>query len=500
MANKQVKYGALLSYILIVLNSIYGLVIMPFVLGTIGESEYGVYKTIGSLASSVSIMEFGLGGTMQKYIAQFRAQKDEKRVYNFSAMCLIISSVLAMAMAIVGIFLFFAIDAAYSSTFTSLELVRAKQIYVVLITYVVLHMFENALFGIISGYNRFIFTNSVKLLTLLLKVITLVTILPIFKNSLAIVFTMLFLELIIIFSEIIYIKFYLKHKIKLYKWDKGLFRETFVYTFLLFVQSIVIQFNGNVDNIVIGAVLGTSAVTIYSFAIQIFNMYEQCATAVSGVILPTVTNSVYVGATPSELENMVIKFGRAQWAVLGAVLGGLICLGKEFYLLWLGEAFLDCYYLTIILAIPVSFPLIVNACLAILKARNLLFVRTIILSCSAIINVVLTIVGTRLWGYYAAAAGTAVSTIVGSVILLNVYYHVKLKMNMIRVYWKIFQNITLCILVPVVLCFILNPFLNGSWLAFFAKAGLFVVVFAVLMLVVGLSKEEKNSILARRRL
>ena len=54
MANKQVKYGALLSYILIVLNSIYGLVIMPFVLGTIGESEYGVYKTIGSLASSVS--------------------------------------------------------------------------------------------------------------------------------------------------------------------------------------------------------------------------------------------------------------------------------------------------------------------------------------------------------------------------------------------------------------------------------------------------------------
>ena len=51
MAKNEVKWGALLSYALIALNSIYGLVIMPFILGAIGESEYGVYKTIGSMTS-----------------------------------------------------------------------------------------------------------------------------------------------------------------------------------------------------------------------------------------------------------------------------------------------------------------------------------------------------------------------------------------------------------------------------------------------------------------
>ena len=60
-----------LSYVLIALNSIYGLVIMPFILGTIGESEYGVYKTIGAMTSTISVMDLGIGGTMQKYIAQF---------------------------------------------------------------------------------------------------------------------------------------------------------------------------------------------------------------------------------------------------------------------------------------------------------------------------------------------------------------------------------------------------------------------------------------------
>lgn len=89
MAKNEVKWGAILSYVLIVLNSIYGLVMMPFILGAIGESEFGVYKTIGAMTSTISVMELGLGSTMQKYIAQFRAQKDEKMAYNYSAMCLI---------------------------------------------------------------------------------------------------------------------------------------------------------------------------------------------------------------------------------------------------------------------------------------------------------------------------------------------------------------------------------------------------------------------------
>ena len=63
MAKSEVKYGALLSYVLIIINSLYGLVITPYILSTIGESEYGVYKTIGALTASISVLELGIGGT-----------------------------------------------------------------------------------------------------------------------------------------------------------------------------------------------------------------------------------------------------------------------------------------------------------------------------------------------------------------------------------------------------------------------------------------------------
>lgn len=499
MAKNEVKWGAILSYILIALNSVYGLVIMPFVLGAIGESEYGVYKTIGAMTSTLSVMELGLGGTMQKFIAQYRAQKNDRKAYNFSAMCIIQAVVMAAAIIVVGAALFFTLEPTYGNSFTSAELSRAKQIYIVLVCYIVLHIFENVLFGIIAGYNRFVFSNSVKLLTLGLKIAIYLVLLPVFKNALAIVMTTLLLEFVIISMECFYIKCVLKHKVKLYEWDKAVFKETFVYTILLFVQSIIIQFNGNVDSIVIGAVIGTSAVTVYSFAIQIFNMYEQCATSVSGVILPSVTNLVYSDATPRDLEQMIVKFGRVQWSVLGAALGGFICFGKEFFLLWLGENFSDCYYLALILMIPVTFPLVVNTCLAILKAKNLLTFRTVSLAYSVLINIVLTIIGTRLWGYFAAAAGTAISTVIGSVLSLNIYYWVKLKINMFRVYMGILHKITLCIAVPCVLGFILNTYISGGWIIFIAKAGAFILIYGVLMIAFGLNSEEKPKFLRRHR-
>lgn len=499
MARSEVKWGALLSYVLIALNSIYGLVIMPFVLGAIGESEYGVYKTIGAMTATISVMELGLGGTMQKYISQYRAQKEEKKAYNYSAMCIIQAVVMAFAMVVVGISLFFTLDSVYGKTFTSSELIRAKQIYIVLVCYIVLHIFENVLFGIITGYNRFIFTNGVKLFTLVSKILIYLIILPIFKNSLAIVMTMVILELIIIAAECIYIKLVLHHKVKLYSWDKAVFKETFAYTILLFVQSLIIQFNGNVDNMVIGSVIGTSAVTVYSFAIQIFNMYEQCSTSVSGVILPSVTKVIYSGATTKDLEDMVVKYGRVQWAVLGAALGGFICLGKEFFFLWLGEGFTDSYYLALILMVPVTFPLIVNTCLAILKAKNLLLFRTVALAYSAVFNVIFTVVGTRLWGYYAAAAGTALSTVIGSVLSLNIYYQLKLKMNMLKIYFRILHKILICITIPTVGCFLLNPFFSGTWVTFIGKAAMFMAVYGILMLSFGLNQNEKPRFFRRKR-
>ncbi len=493
MNDNQVKWGTILSYILIVFNSLYGLIIAPFILSQIGASEYGVYKTIGALTSAVAVMEFGLGNTAQRFVAQYRAKKEEEKCWNFSAMCMIQAAVLSAGMLLLGAVLYASLDASFGATFSAAEMIRAKQIFAILIVYIALHIFENVFFGILAGYNCFTFSNGLKITSLVVKILLYLILLPIIRNSLVMVSVSLILEIVLLCIEYTYIRHKLGHRIKFYAWDKNVFRESFSYTALLFLQSLIIQFNGNIDSIVIGSVIGTSAVTVYSFAIQIFNMYEQCATAVSGVILPSVTNLIWGGATTKELENTVIKYGRMQWVVLGMALGGFVCFGKEFFWLWLGAGFEDCYYLALILMIPVTVPLIVNVCLAILKARNMLGFRTISLAYAALFNAAFTLIGTRHFGYWAAACGTAIGTIISSVISLNLYYYIKLKMNMIRIYYGILHRITPCILAACAAGVYLNTVISGSWTTFIVKAAGYCGVYGVGLMCIRILEKKPST-------
>lgn len=499
MKINQVKWGAIISYVLIVVNVVYGMLISPYILSTIGESEYGVYKTIGSLTATVAVLELGIGAMLQRYIARLNAEKKEKELSNFSAMGMIQASVLAALMLIIGVFLYLSIDVTYRGTFSAAELMRAKQLFVIQLAYIVLHIFENALSGIISGYNRFVFTNSIKLVAVFVRMVLYIVVLPIYKNSLTIVIVSVLIEILIICVEMVFLRKAIGHKIRLYYWDKPLFKEAFIYMIMLFVQSIIIQFNGNIDNIVIGAVLGATSVTVYSFAIQIFNMFETCATSISSVVLPTITNKIHAGETPEQLETTVVKFGRVQWMVLGMVLFGFLCCGQEFFALWLGDGFEDCWYLSLILMIPVTFPLIVNVCLAILKAKNLLTFRTISLAYSALINMIFTVIGTRIWGYWAAAAGTAIATVIGSVISMNIYYHKKLGINVFKLYGKIFSGVTVCLILASVPCAALNLLVYGSWFSLLLKVVTFVVIYGAAMLLFGLNKAEKAQVLRFKR-
>ena len=497
MRKSEVKFGALLSYILIFANAFYGMIVSPFLLGKLGTSEYGVYKTIAGMTAMVSVLELGIGGTMQRFIAKMNAEGKREESENFSAMGLVQVGILAPAMILLGVLLYPKLEKTFDA-FTAAEIIRAKELFALMILQIALHMGENFYFGVLAGYNRFIFSNTLKLGSLVLRILLYYVFLPVFPNSVTVVMIGLGLEVAVILIEVLYIRLVLKHKIRLRHWDQELFRDSFVYTILLFVQSLVIQFNGNIDSIVIGAVIGTAAVSLYSFAIQIFNMYETCATSISGVLLPTVTKIMVDGADSKELQKIVVKYGRAQWIFLGGALFGILVLGREFFDLWLGkslgEAAGDCWGLSLILMIPVTFPLITNTCLTILKAKNALGFRTACLACSVVLNFLLTFFGTRIWGYWAAAAGTAASTLVGSVIAMNIYYRKKLHIPMLSVYRDIFRGITPCLAVTAAICLVLNRLMSGTWVIFFVKAAIFVISYGACLVLFGLNQAERKSI------
>ena len=408
----QIIGGALLSYILIILNALYGFIVFPYILGKIGQSEYGVYKIVTSFTTALMIMDLGISSTIQRFIAKFVAEKNKERLENYLAMMLIQLLIMLVIVSSIGFFLYYSVDNLFDSSFTMAEMVKAKQLYILLIFSLLLTIVSNFLTGIVTGFNKFIFVNLLNVVFLFLKVIVIFSILSKYKNSVILVYIDIFINILAIIFKTIYIKVKLSINIHFVKFDISLFKESLIYMFLMFLSAIINQVNGNLDNVVIGAIIGSSAVAIYSFSIVIESTFEKFAVAISKVMLPTVINQIEKGDSIDKLESTVIKVGRLQFMLCGAILAGFIVVGKQFIILWLGESYLDIWLISLIIMVPRLVELIENVYLAILRAKNKIGFRTIGLFFMTLINLLITIVGTRRWGYIAAAIGTSLSIIV----------------------------------------------------------------------------------------
>ena len=151
-------------------------------------------------------------------------------------------------------------------------------------------------------------------------------------------------------------------------------------------------------------------------------MYEQLACAFSDLMLPTVSKQIAIGATNKELEDTVIKVGRIEFAVLGAALTGYVIIGNEFIYLWMGEGYSLAWIVGLVLMIPSTIPLVQNVCLSILHAKNKIAFRAYSVSAMAIFNLIITIIGVKVYGAIAACIGTAIGLIGANIIAMNYYY------------------------------------------------------------------------------
>lgn len=500
MKRNEIKWGAILSYVLILLNATYGLFLTPYILEKIGEGSYGVYKTISAFTSSLMVLDLGLGGTMMRYIAKYRADGEYEKIPGFISMGLVQSAVTSIAVGCITTVLYLFLDDIYANGLTNTELLEAKRLYIFLAIGIIAHIFENLLNGIICGYNRFSFANGIKVLRLLARIVAVVIFLGIFKDSLILVVVDLVITVLSILSEVLFLLFILKTQVKFSHWDSAVFFESFKYTILMFFTSIVAQMNSNFSNVAIGAALSSSAVTVYSMAVLIFGTYEQMSTAISGVMLPTITESLKKDDEKyTTTTEIVVNMGRIQFMLLGAVFTGFVVLGKPFVEIWLGDGYEDVYYLCLILLGPALLELCINVCLSILRAKNMLGFRTVVITASAALNLLITLVGMQYIGYYAAAIGTACSFMFGSVITMGVYYYKKLRINILKIYSNTFSKTWLCLLLSGGGALAASMLLDSSLLKFIVGFCTFCVVYIVALLIFGLNEKEKTIILSKVR-
>ena len=73
--NRQIKYGAMISYLAIILNSVISLAYTPWMANQLGKSQYGLYNLAYSFVR-MFLVDLGLNAAVSRFVAKYDCRRN----------------------------------------------------------------------------------------------------------------------------------------------------------------------------------------------------------------------------------------------------------------------------------------------------------------------------------------------------------------------------------------------------------------------------------------
>ncbi|WP_372757876.1 lipopolysaccharide biosynthesis protein [Mariniflexile sp.] len=498
----QLKKGAALNYITIILTNLVGLLITPYMIRQLGNAEFGLYSLVGALVGYIAILDFGLGHTIIRFVAKYKAENDKKGEENFLATTMAIYLFISIIVILIGAICNTNLEFIFQSSLNNLELEKAKIMFIILIFNLAIVLPGGAFDAILQGYEQFVFPKALNIIKYIVRSIMLVGILYFGGKAISIVILDTIMNMIIIVINGFYVFKKLKVTFKLHKFETHFVKEIFKYSFWIFIFMIIAQFQWRSGQMVLGIISDTTSVAIFAVGIMLGGYYGAFSSAISSLFIPRATQMTVAKVSNEELTDMMIRVGRISFISLIFILGAFLLFGKQFVFLWVGEAYYDAYIIALIIMFAYTVPLVQGFANAILEARNMLAFK-------ALIYFVFLILGTIL-GAILAKKYNAIGMISGIVFgwficqnIMNIYYQKTIGLNIIRFFNELFNKTILGFVFSIIIGLLINQIPGFDWFNFIIKAVLFTLVFASVFyfyVVNNYEKELVNNFLTKLKL
>lgn len=493
----QVKIGAVLSYLGMGINIIIGLIYTPVMIRLLGQNEYGLYNTVASTISTLSVLKMGFNSSYVRYYAKYR--KNEKKLSSLNGLFLLIFSVIGLIALFCGIYLTINLELVFSSGLTEKEYGTAK-ILMLLLTFKLAISFPMSVFSsIISAHERYLFQKLLGIIGTICNPLVTLPLLLMGYKSIGLVCVSVIIAFTTEIIDVYYVLKVLRNKFVFHSFEKGLFKSLFVYSSFIAINMIVDQINWNVDKILLGRYRGTEEVAIYSVGFSLYSYYQMFSTSISGIFTPRIHKIVVDIKCKKEqnkkLTELFVKVGRIQYLLLALIATGILIFGKEFITnIWADKGYSNSYYVALLLVFPATIALIQNIGIEIQRAENKHQFRSFIYAGMALLNLCLSIILCQKFGSIGSAIGTSISLIIANGLIMNIFYHKKCNINII-VFWKNIISLSKGIIIPLIFACVLRQVMNFNiiW-QFGLGVCMYTCIYIISMWNIAMNKYEKELI------
>jgi len=456
MQKRQVLINAIMSVVRTIIIGVVFFILYRFLLHTIGVEQLGIWSLVLATTSVTQIANFGLGGSVVKFVAKYVAKKENKKV----------SGIIQTAAISVGAFIGLILLICYPIAKLVLRLVIPNESFPLglsILPYAFLALWIMVVTSIfhagLDGYQRIDLRSTLLMGGAILHLLLCFILAPTY-GLMGVAYARVIQNITILFSSWFLLKRYLPQlPIFPFKWNKGLFKEIIGYGMNYQVISITSMFYDPLTKALLSKFGGLSMVGYFEMASKMIQQLRLLIVSANQVLFPAIAN--LKEKTPKKIQSVYLTSYQLVFYLALPLFSLIIVCTPLISELWIGHY--ESIFVTFGILLAIGWFLNTLGTPAYYANLGIGELRWNVMSYITI--TLLTAILGSLFGIFYGGIGVVVTSIIslafgGSIIYLS--YHTKHKIPLIELLPKTSKLIIIACLISIITTIVIQNKLDHS--------------------------------------
>lgn len=403
-------------YLVIAIDTLIGLVILPFNVHHLGQAAYGLWMLTTSINTYFGIFDLGYGGSVTRYVAHYRALRDARSINE-------IVSTLAAVFTLLGVVAYFAfvvvafnVDRVFKLTPDQID--TARILLLVSGTQVALGFPYSVFGGVMNGFQRYDLNNFVSIATSVVVAVVNVVMLTMGCSLVQLVIATTAVRLL---SKEVYranaYSVFPALSVKPSFFKRSRLREVTGFSVYIAVINWSNKLNYASDALIIGMFLSPAAVALWAVPRRLGEAVRSFTNQFNAVLMPVIVDSA-ARKKSQRLRMIFLQGTRLSLVLVTPFALGLFMMADRLIPAWVGSGFAGSVVVAQILAVVIAFRVGNSTAGVVLKGAGQHKMLAITNAVAAVANVLLSVLWIQWYGLAGQAFGTLVPVAAASVLYL----------------------------------------------------------------------------------
>jgi O-antigen/teichoic acid export membrane protein len=337
-AVRNLLTGTITKYLFFFVNIVIGVLLLPFTMHHLGKAEYGLWMMVASMTAYFQLLDFGYGNGLVRQVTRADATGNVDEVNTTLSTFFIVYTLIGFV-SLCGVAILVTLVAPRFPNLTADQVVTAQWVLSILGVRVAVG-FPMTVFGAVTtARQRFALTGAISIAVAIAQGVTTYIVLSAGYGLVPLVAatTLISLASYIGYAAAARATFPSLH-LSPRRFSRAHVREVTAFSLYLFLITIAIQLGTNIDSLVIGAYLGTSAVAVYTVAMRLAQYQWQLCGQASSLLFPVIVR-MHANGDRAALRTTLLEGTRLALALVGGLTVCMIAFGPSLISAWMGPGF-----------------------------------------------------------------------------------------------------------------------------------------------------------------